>query len=237
MDEVRLEDGACICDVLVQATPETIVAAFGRPVKLAESGRTLTDDSLARDIVFFAAGLEGLSWSVIEAVSNEAEPLDYIVTMLRQTNAALAGDVLALPLSYENGLGVAQLVARQLRVPALAVWGSDEWVGLCGGALFDASGNIVRACNVCGPDAIALHLAARERLASDDYDPDDDETSDDDGDLVLYEPATGLRTVAGEVIPFLDAWFKELGAAQPTSPPSLWGVWEGYAEVWGAAST
>jgi hypothetical protein len=72
----------------------------------------------------------------------------------------------------------------------------------------------------------------RER---EDYDPDDDEPIEGaDGPIVLYESATGRRTVAGDVIPFLDVWFKELNAAQPLCPPSLWGAWTHYREVWGA---
>ena len=236
MDEMRLIDGACICDVLVQAPPETIVAAFGQPVKLAENGRAVADQKLERDVVFYAAACPGLTWSVVEAVSDDPEPPDHIVTMLRQTRAVLTGNVLSLPFSYENGLGVAQRLSQTLAVPAIAVWGSDEWRGLGGGALFDASGSIVRACNVSRPETIDVLLAERERLQSEDYDPDeeDDEPLEDDDIVVVFEPGNGLRVSPGEIIPFLDGWFKELNAAQPKCPPSLWGFWEDYAEVWGA---
>src|SRR5262245_37550091 len=107
MDDMRLIDGACICDALVQAPPDKIAAAFGQPIKLAERGKVLVDESVAADITFFAASLDGLRWSVVEAVDSSDEPADYIVTMLRQAGAALTGEVLTLPLSYENGLGVA----------------------------------------------------------------------------------------------------------------------------------
>ena len=234
MDENRLNDGACICDVLVQASPDAITRAFGSPVKLAENGQELADPAIADDIALFAASLDGLDWSVVEAVDSSEEPEDYIVTLLRQAGAALGGGVVPLPHSYENGLGVAQSVAKQLGVPAVVVWGSDEWTGLGGGALLDASGSIVRACNVCGPDAIGTHLAARERMIAGEDDEDDYGPDDDDNSVVFYEPGTGLRSGSGDIIPILDDWFKELGAAQPQSPPSLWGVWENYKEVWGA---
>ena len=127
MDEVRLLVGACICDVLVQARPEDVVAAFGAPVKLAEDGRAIADPSLESKILFLAAAWPNSSWSVTEAVNHDPEPADYIVTLLRQAGAALEGNVLPLPLSYSNGLGVTQRVSRELGVPAVAVWGSDEW--------------------------------------------------------------------------------------------------------------
>jgi len=234
MDDMRLIDGACICDVLVQAPPEAVVAAFGQPVKLARDGEELVDQSEASSITLFAASFDGIGWSVVEAVDTSEEPDDYIVTLLKQARAALSGNVLELPPSYENGLGVARAVVKRLAVPAVVVWGSDEWVGLGGGALFDTSGEIVRACNVSAPDAIAEHLASRERMIAGDDDDDDDDPADDDDFVVFYEPGQELRTESGEIIPILDGWFKGLGAAQPMSPPSLWGVWQDYKEVWGA---
>jgi len=236
MDELRLMDGACICDVLVQASPQSIVAAFGQPVQLAQNGEEVADSTLAAGITLFAASFDGLERSVVEAADASDEPDDYIVTLLRQAGAALAGSVLDLPPSYENGLGVAKQAAKRLGVPAVVVWGSDEWTGVGGGALFSADGEIMRACNLCGPDAIARHLASRERMIA-GADDDDDEPAEEDDVVVIYEPGRELRTVSGEVIAVLDDWFKQLGAAQPQSPPSLWGVWQDYAQVWGATTT
>lgn len=232
MDEMRLVDGACIVDALVEAPAERIIAAFGKPVKLAEGGRTLVDKPIA-DVVFYAAAVPGLNWSVIEAVPAEDEPPDHIITMLRQAEAALRGEVLDLPLSYENGLGAARTAAKALKARAVCVWGSDEWRGLGGGALLDPGGAVLRACNVFDPAAIRRELEARQRMLDGEEDDDAEETADS-GALALFSAGKGLTSVSGEVIPFLDGWFKELGAAQPKSPPSLWGVWEDFGDVWGA---
>jgi hypothetical protein len=234
MDEMRLQDGTCICDVVVQAPAEKLAAAFGKPLKLASNGKPVADESQMESIVFYAGSWAGLAWTHVEPVDNTAEPDDYIVTMLRQAKAALGGTVLTLPLSVDNGLGLAQKIARELQVPALVVWGSDEWSGVGGGAQLDASGRIVRACNVCGPEDIDEVIASRQRMMAGEDDGDDDAEQIDFEGVVLFEPGKPLRTVESDIIPFLDVWCKELGAAQPRAPLSLWGDWEDYAEVWGA---
>ena len=231
MDEVRLQDGACICDVVVQAPAEKLAAVFGKPVKLASNGKSIADEALMESIVFYAGSWPGLAWTDVEPVDNTAEPEDYIVTMLRQAKAALGGTVLTLPLSVDNGLGLAHKIAKEQKVAALVVWGSDEWGGVGGGAQLDQSGRIVRACNVCGPEDIDKEIASRQRMMAGES--DDDDPAEYEG-VVLFEPGKPLRTVESEIIPFLDVWFKELGAAQPRAPLSLWGDWEDYAEVWGA---
>lgn len=233
MDENRLQDGTCICDVLVQAPAEKIVGAFGKPVKLAANGTALADEDVAEKIRFYAGSFPGLAWTHVEPVDTSEEPADYIVVMLRQAAAALTGKVLSMPPSIENGLGVAQRLSKEHGVPSLVVWGSDEWGGVGGGAQLDATGTIVRACNVCGPDDIAKHVEERERMMAGEDDDDSSEPAEYDS-VIVYEAGKPLRTVPGEIIPFLDGWFQELGAAQPRAPLSLWGAWEDYAEVWGA---
>jgi hypothetical protein len=237
MDENRLMDGACICDVLVEAPPDKIVAAFGDALKVAENGKAVVDRSVESSLVYWAASWKGMPWTVFESIDQPEDPdgaIDYIGTLLRQADAAIRGEVLDLPHSYSNGLGVAQRAARQLGARAVVVWGSDEWGGIGGGAILDASGTIVRACNVSGPEAIASYLESHERLESGDYDPEDDEPEEEEEEegLVLYEPGRELRRVEGQVIEFLDGWFRELGASQPKAPPSLWDAWEDYESVW-----
>lgn len=232
--EFRLFDGTCIVDTLVEASPRDICAVFGRPVNLAEGG-SATGAADPAEIAFWAASWPGIEWSVIEAASDPGADQDYIVTMLRQAGAAIAGNVLDLPRAYENGLGAAREAARALGTRAVAIWGSDEWYALGGGAQLDSEGRIVRACSIAGPEEIARALMERE--APDDEDFDDEDELDDEGEaeLFVFTPGAELARVQTGAIEYLDAWFKELGAAQPELTPSLLdhAACE-FGEVWGA---
>jgi hypothetical protein len=229
MDDLRLLDGACIADALVEAEPRDLAAVFGEPVKLADRGELLVKEPQA-DVIFFAASWPGTGWSVVEAVGKSDD--DHILTLLRQAAAALGGQVLQLPPSYENGLGVAQELAKKVKTRAVCVWGSDEWRGVGGGAQLDAAGSIVRACNMCGLADLTRELTARKKMLAGE-DDEDTELDEEGSELVIFEGGQ-LSSRSEPVIDFLDGWFKELGATQPMAPPSLWGEWKDYGEVWGA---
>lgn len=234
----KLQDGIDIADRLVRAPLEAVLAHFGRPLLVARDGEQQVEVP-PEGIVMWAANDGDTPWTTVEdpdsrSIMMNESGQDYLVPLFEQGIAALEGRIPDLEPCYENPLGTASEVARALKTDAIALWGSDEWVGICGGAHIGEDGEILRAYSDCSVEEIRRCAASRARMIADEEDDDDlDDISDhEDRGAFMYVAGGGVTQAETDAMTSLDAMLRELGAAQPFDPITLWGMWPPRGEVW-----
>lgn len=236
----RLQDGICVTDRLVQAPADVVVAHYGIPLLVARDGVSVVDGPPS-GVRMWVASCPDSPWTVVEPPDDLSlaadDGDDYLAPLFDQGIAALQGRIPTdLPAVYENPLGaVAQLTAA-LGCDGVALWGSDEWAGICGGAHL-SGGTIRRAFSAFSVEEIGRCATARRAMS--DGAPDEDDLDDildraSEPAAFVYSPDSGVETLAADVMSLLDAMLVELGAGQPFAPITLWGDWPERGEIWAA---
>ena len=238
----RLTDGNCIADLLVRAPAAQVASALGSPLQVMRGDDLLIDEQ-PDDIVAFAAAPSGSGWSAVEcrAAAGFTMPGDHLEPLFAQGESALAGRIPRSEpeLMYQNPLGVGSRCARALGVDAIALWGSDEWPGAAGGAVLNASGEIVAAYSAYSIDEIDTCRRTRdnfmERLRDDSIDKLDGPTAGDPERWNVswrWTPDEGLNRVEGGTLALLDQALKKREATQVEDPLDDYGEWYDFDEVW-----
>jgi hypothetical protein len=163
---------------------------------------------------------------------------DYLEPMFLQATAALQGEIPQVDRSRETPVTTAGMLSGLLKVPALALWGSDEWPGLGGGCLFNARGEIEQAYSMFSPEEIALCRESRKKFPDPSYE-DNLPSFNDPGrreQSYCFSSGKGIALVRSGVIRALDNLLLNVGAAQPvevldySDDPTVWAY--DYEEVW-----
>ncbi len=267
MCDELLMDGMCVAQVLAKASPERIAECFGTPVVLFRNGAVHATGKPPKIRVY--VGRPTVSdWCVVEptatvtmagvddsveAASSEEQfdammkslmdkRNDYLEPMFVQAAAALRGEVPQVARTRETPVTTAGMLSGRLKVPAIALWGSDEWPGLGGGCLFNASGSIEKAYSMFSPEEITACRESRKRFPDPSY-GENRPTFHDPGrssQCYYFAPGEGITVVPGGVLQVLDDLLLSVAAAQPVevldySDDPKWCAYD-YDEVWCAVS-
>ena len=238
----RITDGNCVADLLVHAPAERIAGALGAPT-LVQRGADLLVEEQPAGVVAYAAQPFGEGWSAVEATQalGFSLPGDHLELMFVQGEQALAGTTptLGSELVYQNTLGIGARCSRVLGVEAIALWGSDEWPGIAGGALIDAAGAIVEAFSAYSVEEIGQSRAARDnfmaRLRDDSIPRIDGPAAGDEGRWEVtwrWTPGEGLRQIEGGLHDHLDRVLRDARAREQDEPLDMHGEWYDVDEVW-----
>ena len=229
----KLQDGIDLADRIVRAPIEEVVALFVDPVEVVRDGEQLVEAPPDGADMFIGANGE---WTIVEpAVSLMLDDdADYLLPLFEQGVASLEGRIPSeLAENYENPLLTASFLARELGAEAIALWGSDEHIGICGGAILGRDGEILEAHS--GFDADEIRRCAASRAAS-VHGHDDPNDLDDllARDVVTFtrRECVVTRREGVDVMDVLDQTLKERNAAQPFDPITLWGMWAPDDEIW-----
>jgi hypothetical protein len=234
MCDTLLMDGICVAQVLVKAPPKRVAECFGTPVMLFRNGEMHTTDK-PRNVRVYAGKLTVSDWTVVEltatvtmagmdksiatelmsASEDQFEAMmkslmdkrnDYLEPMFIQAAAALRGEIPQVDRTRETPVTTAGTLSDQLKVPAIALWGSDEWPGLGGGCLFNAFGAIEQAYSMFSDEEIALCRESRKKFPDPSYEENRPSVNDPgrSDQSYSFSSGTGMTVVPGGVIQALD---------------------------------
>jgi hypothetical protein len=265
MSEDLLMDGMCVAQVLVKASPERIVECYGAPVLLFRNPAAHVTEKPSNVKVYAAkptvsewcvaeptatVAMAGMDKAIEAAAASSDEQFeammkslmdkrnDYLEPMFLQAAAALRGEVPQVNRTRETPVTNAGMLSALLRVPAIALWGSDEWPGLGGGCLFNSRGEIEQAYSMFSLEEIALCREARKKFPDPSYE-DNLPSFNDSGrreQSYSFTPGKGVALVHEDVLRALDNLLLGVEAAQPIDvldyydDPAEWAY--DYEEVW-----
>ncbi len=211
------DDGICCTGLLVQDGPERVGRLLGHHTSLVEGGKVINKHQA--DPIAYAMRPSGSTWTIVEfhqrLVDGACETgQDYLIPLFEQVIGAIEGILPEVEtLVYETPVSAAALIGRELQVPTIAIWGSDEHPGLSGGAFFSRDGDLESVCSAHSLEEVKFcfreRTAAREGL--------DDETEDDPPkkEEATYVYVKGADPAIKElfITDYLDREFRARGAA------------------------
>ena len=209
------DDGVCCTGVLVHGSPEAIAGALGRAVAVCDGGR-VRRDAVPEGTRGYALLPAGRAWTIVQLADRlvDSGQGDYLAPLFEEASAALSGRVVARApdeLRYETPIALAARLSQALNTRAIALWGSDEWPGLSGGA-FVGQGTLKSALSAYSPEVIAWAAASRRLLQEGRGEDDDEGPPMDAGATYRWSPGKGIERVAGRAADLLDEALRAVGA-------------------------
>lgn len=211
------DDGICCTGLLVDGDPESVGRLFGHCTELVKDQAVVINRRA--DPIAYAMRPSASAWTIVEfhqrLVDRAVETgQDYLIPLFEQAIGAIEGIPPEVDtFIYETPVSAAAFISREQKVPAIAIWGSDEHPGLSGGAFFSTEGNLELVCSAHNLEAIQRwfgeRTAAREELdeATEEDLPDDAEST------YVYVGSADPAIKKVSIADYLDKEFRIRGAA------------------------